>query len=159
MVGTAAKPGRISTFWYIARTVLGLLFSRPLVGVRAIPRLPDGRLVLVKQHRGGWVLPGGLIDTNEKVQTALVREVLEECGLRVLGFGRLTGVYSDPKRDPRFHSLCIVMEVFVEGEMRPRDVMEIERAAAFALEALPEGLTGDCREQIEHYLAGAVVVD
>ncbi|AGY58342.1 NUDIX hydrolase [Gloeobacter kilaueensis JS1] len=137
-----------------------MLLGRPLVGVRAIPLLPGGEVVLVKLHRGGWVLPGGLMDNNEKIRAAIIREVLEECGLRVLRIGRLSGVYSDPRRDPRFHSVSIVMEVFVEAaEMRPRDKLEVERAGAFALDALPAELTLDCREQLEHYLSNSLVVD
>lgn len=145
--------------WYIARTLLGLILRRPLVGVRAIPFLPDGRVVLVRLQRGGWVLPGGLVDHNEKLHTALDRELQEECGVRVERFGRLCGVYSEPWRDVRFHSVCVVIEVFVQGTLGTSDPQEIREVAAFALDALPEELLVDCRTQLAQYLAGEVVVD
>jgi len=154
-----SPPNRLSIGMYVLRTVLGLLFRRPLIGVRAIPVLADGRLVLVRSRRGGWVLPGGLMDLGEKFTTSLEREVLEECGMTVQRFGRLSGIYSDPLRDPRFHCICIVMEVFVEGEPGPRDIYEIEEAAFFRRDALPPDLAADCREHLEHYFAGRLIVD
>jgi len=33
--------------------------------------------------KGYWSLPGGLVETGEKLETAIVREVFEETGLRV----------------------------------------------------------------------------
>ncbi len=139
--------------------MLGLLFGRPLIGVRAIPRLTNGQVVLVQPRRGGWVLPGGLMDLGEKIRVSLEREILEECGLKVVRFGRLSGIYSAPERDERFHCICVVMEVFVQGEPRPIDTIEILAAAAFDIDKLPETLEVDCRVHLADYLAGEVVVD
>lgn len=44
-------------------------------------------------HTGSWLLPGGGIDHGETPQAALVREVWEECGLRV-EVGELLGVHN-----------------------------------------------------------------
>lgn len=54
----------------------------------------------------GLALPGGFIDTGESVEDAAIREMKEETGLDVELLGIL-GVYSDPKRDPRFHTLTV----------------------------------------------------
>lgn len=44
-------------------------------------------------HTGSWLLPGGGIDHGESPEAALVREVWEECGLRV-EVGGLLGVHT-----------------------------------------------------------------
>jgi 8-oxo-dGTP pyrophosphatase MutT (NUDIX family) len=55
-----------------------------------------GRLLLQQRADGGqWGLPGGSVEIGESVTDAVVREVQEETGLRVVP-RRLVGVYSDP---------------------------------------------------------------
>ena len=58
----------------------------PLPGVGAII-IRDEEVLLVQRGRaplkGCWSLPGGLIETGEKIEDALRREVLEETGLTV----------------------------------------------------------------------------
>lgn len=83
------------------------------------------RLVLVQRgrepFRGSWVLPGGFMEYGETVEEAAVREALEETGLTVRLVAVL-GVYSDPQRDPRHHTLTTVFVAQpVSGELRGGD--------------------------------------
>jgi len=55
----------------------------------------------------GLALPGGFVDIGESVEEAVVREMKEEISLDV-EIKELFGVYSDPKRDPRFHTASVV---------------------------------------------------
>jgi 8-oxo-dGTP diphosphatase len=55
----------------------------------------------------GLALPGGFVDVGETVEHAVVREMKEEISLDVK-IVKLLGVYSDPKRDPRFHTASVV---------------------------------------------------
>ncbi len=68
-------------------------------------------LVLIKRKnepfRGHWAIPGGFVDYGELVENAALREAKEETGIDVK-IKKLFGVYSDPKRDPRGHTITIV---------------------------------------------------
>ncbi|MCZ3365852.1 MULTISPECIES: NUDIX domain-containing protein [Methanobacterium] len=70
----------------------------------------DDSIVLIKRkydpYKGSWALPGGFVEWGETVESAVVREVKEETGLEV-DIIELVGVYSDPERDPRGHTVTV----------------------------------------------------
>ncbi len=147
-------------FWRPVRTLLGLLLRRPLIGTCVIPILPDGRIVLIQRRDSGrWGLPGGLVDWGEDIASAAKRELWEETGLSILSIGRLVGVYSHPERDPRFHSACIALEAYVDGEFNIQDKAEVMRIAAFTVDDIPRGnLAHDHDQQLQDYVNGATVL-
>lgn len=55
----------------------------------------------------GWALPGGFVEYNESLETAALREAEEETGLKVKNL-RQFHTYSQPGRDPRFHTISTV---------------------------------------------------
>jgi len=83
----------------------------PFLTVDAIIQHTDGGIVLVKRghepFKDMWALPGGFVEVGETVENACLREVKEETGLDAK-IVCLMGVYSDPKRDPRGHTVSII---------------------------------------------------
>ncbi|GAB4365683.1 MAG: NUDIX hydrolase [Deltaproteobacteria bacterium] len=87
----------------------------PVPTVDVIIEIGD-RIVLIRRKHppAGWAIPGGFIDAGERAEEAAVREALEETGLRVT-LTDLLGVYSDPSRDPRRHTISAVYIGRAEG--------------------------------------------
>ena len=112
-----------------------MIYSDPKVAVAAIIPL-DGGIVLLKRaiepQIGMWSFPSGYVDRGEKVERALEREVLEECGL-VVSVGWLVGVYSEVGQ-------AVVLVVYqadvVSGELVASD--ETSDARVFSVDAMPE---------------------
>jgi len=92
-------------------------YKSPKVTVDGII-LEDEMILLIKRgntpFKGKWALPGGFVEYGEKTEDAVVREVFEETGLNTK-ISRLVGVYSDPKRDPRGHTITIVYTLEIRG--------------------------------------------
>ncbi len=82
----------------------------------------------------GWAIPGGFVDVGETVETAAQREALEETHLQV-DLLKLLGVYSDPHRDPRGHTVSLVYIAEAAGEPVADD--DAKSVASYFLNTLP----------------------
>ncbi len=74
-----------------------------------MPMIDDRPIVLIerKYEPYGWAIPGGFVDVGETIASAARREALEETSLEV-ELEILLGIYSNPKRDFRGHTVCSV---------------------------------------------------
>jgi 8-oxo-dGTP diphosphatase len=135
------------------------LLRRPVVGIAAAARTPDGRWLLVRRTDGdGWALPGGTLEWGEPLRTAIERELDEEAGVRVIELGALSGVYSAPSRDLRFHAVTVVVHATVsEPERPPQNPVEIAEARLFTEAELPSRLAHGMDEMLAHARAGRQV--
>ena len=106
----------------------------------------EGHILFLRQpHRGGWSLPGGLLDHGETPAEGVVREIQEETNLTVeVGDPVATEVHPDVQRVDVIFRLRVDErpEVRVGGEakayrwLRPEDVPEADESTHQILDAL-----------------------
>lgn len=108
----------------------------PKVTVDLIIEIGEGEILLIERKNPpfGWALPGGFVEEGESLEEAAVREAKEETGLNVTLL-RQFHTYSDPSRDPRFHTVSTVFIARGEGKMAAGD--DAKRAEIFSLSDLP----------------------
>ncbi|MBD2465149.1 NUDIX hydrolase [Oscillatoria sp. FACHB-1407] len=142
--------------WKFAQAAIALILRHPVTGTSIIPVMPDGRIVLIQRRDNGrWGFPGGMVNWGEDIPTTVERELEEETGLKLVAIRRLVGIYSAPDRDPRFHSICVVIEAEVDGSMTVQDTLEIKDVKAFAPSEIPAGsLSHDHDRQLQDYFNG-----
>lgn len=125
-------------------------FSNPLPTVDIIIELEDKGIVLIQRKNPpfGWAIPGGFVDYGETLEQAAVREALEETSLHVKLKCQLH-TYSDPQRDPRFHTIATVFVAEADGTPRARD--DAKGIGVFTEDNLPEPLAFDHKKILEDY--------
>ena len=143
----------------LTKEILRHLLRRPVVGVVALARTPDGRFLLIRRgDTGAWALPGGTLEWGETLRSALTREVAEETGATVRSLGRLIGVYSGPERDARFHAVTVLVEAEVsEPHESPNNPLEILEVRAFTDGDLPLDLSFGMKDMLDDARAGRTV--
>ena len=91
------------------------LGSGPYVTVDAVIALEEGIILIERSNPPyGWALPGGFVDCGESLETAVKREAKEETDMDLVNIKQLM-TYSDPGRDPRFHTVSTVFVAQGQG--------------------------------------------
>jgi ADP-ribose pyrophosphatase YjhB (NUDIX family) len=124
-------------------------YRNPLPTVDIIIQTEKG-IVLIKRRNPpyGWALPGGFVDYGESLEAAAVREAKEETCLDAELVAAL-GAYSDPKRDPRHHTISYVYIARARGTARASD--DAVEIGMFDRASLPENLAFDHARILQDY--------
>lgn len=116
-------------------------YRNPIPTADVIILHKDGVVLINRKNPPkGWALPGGFIDYGETAEQAAMREAEEETGLKVSHL-RLFGVYSQPDRDPRHHTITIVF--WARSEESPEAGDDAAAASIFPWNSLPKPMAFD----------------
>lgn len=104
--------------------------------------IPDRPFVLIERANPpyGWAVPGGFVDIGESIEHAAVREAKEEISLDV-ELTALLGIYSNPARDPRGHTVTAVYVAQAHG--MPVAADDAKNCGIFTFDTLPHQLAFD----------------
>lgn len=102
---------------------------------------PAASVLLIERHNepfaGDWALPGGFVESGERVHDAARRELEEETAISLVGPLALLGVYDSPGRDPRGPTVSVVYAHRCAGELAAVGGDDARSARWFALDVLP----------------------
>jgi len=98
----------------------------------------QGGIVLIerKNYPYGWAIPGGFHEVGLTAEDNAEKEAKEETGLDI-DIKYLLGVYSDPKRDPRAHTISTVYVAWGSGKLNAGD--DAKNARIFKEHQIPWG--------------------
>ena len=127
----------------------------PQIAIDSIIQLinkPGKPIVLIERLYPpfGWALPGGFMEVGETTEAGGCREALEETGLVITIVG-LVGIYSDPLRDPRGHTVGITYAAQALGEPKAAD--DAKNVGLFTRDDLPAELAFDHAKILKDYFA------
>lgn len=119
-------------------------YPRPALTVDAVVFLKDAlktEVLLIQRKnppfQSGWALPGGFVDMDETLETAVHRELLEETGLKNIRLSQLHA-FSTPGRDPRGHTISVVFWGVLEVDQIAKAGDDAQNAEWFDLNNLPK---------------------
>jgi ADP-ribose pyrophosphatase YjhB (NUDIX family) len=125
-------------------------YRNPFPTVDIIIESESGGIVLIKRKNPpfGWAIPGGFVDYGESLESAALREAEEETSMKVELLYQL-GAYSDPARDPRFHTISVVF--VAKGDGKPTADDDAREADIFFENSLPEPIVFDHKKILKDY--------
>jgi len=126
--------------------------KNPVPTVDIIIRYMHG-IILIKRKNPplGWAIPGGFVDYGETLEAAAIREAKEETGLEVRLIRQFHS-YSDPKRDPRQHTISSIFIADASGKAEAGD--DAAELGVFKEDDLPDNIAFDHKEILNDYFIG-----
>ncbi|HEY2987219.1 MAG TPA: NUDIX hydrolase [Candidatus Binatia bacterium] len=123
--------------------------KNPLPTVDIIVEIAGGIVLIERKNPPhGWAIPGGFVDYGESLEQAAVREAKEETSLDVQ-LAEQFHTYSDPRRDPRFHTISTVYIATAQGTPKADD--DAKTAQIFRQDNLPPSIVFDHRQILSDY--------
>lgn len=115
-------------------------YPRPALTVDAIVFNDNSEILLIQRasqpFKDIWAFPGGFVNEDETVETAVYRELEEETGIKEVQLKQFY-TYSEPDRDPRHRTVTVafVGETLITTKPKAND--DAKNAQWFKLNNLP----------------------
>lgn len=124
----------------------------PYVTVDIIIEYKEGVILIERSNPPyGWALPGGFLDYGESLEAAAIREAKEETDLQLKNLQQFH-TYSEPSRDPRFHTVSTVF--IAKGDGEPKVGSDAKGLKVVKFTELPKlDYAFDHKQVISDYLA------
>jgi ADP-ribose pyrophosphatase YjhB (NUDIX family) len=126
-------------------------YVNPVPTVDIIIQTKPETVILIQRKNPplGWALPGGFVDYGETVEQAAVREAKEETGLDIT-IKSCLGVFSNPERDPRLHTISTVFIAHAFGDPVAGD--DAAALRIFRISELPSDMAFDHRDILNRFI-------
>jgi ADP-ribose pyrophosphatase YjhB (NUDIX family) len=126
------------------------VYKNPIPTVDILIEIESKGIILIKRKNPpfGWAIPGGFVDYGESLEKAAIREAKEETNLGVKLI-RQFHTYSNPKRDPRHHSISTVY--IAKGKGKPKAKDDALEIGIFNKLNLPDEIAFDHRLILKDY--------
>jgi 8-oxo-dGTP diphosphatase len=129
-------------------------YKSPSLTVDGIIQIDDKILLIKRKNppfKDSWAFPGGFVEYGETTENAVMREIYEETNLKTK-IKHLLGVYSDPNRDPRGHTVSVVY-ILEHIEGTPKGSDDAKEAKLFKIEEVKDlDLAFDHKKIFNDYL-------
>lgn len=124
----------------------------PTVDIIIEIKREDGKkgVVLIKRKNPpyGWALPGGFVEYGESLEEAAIREAKEETSLEIELKSQFH-TYSDPRRDPRQHTISTVYTSLAKGNPQAKD--DAQEIGVFTQQEIDFPLAFDHQKILKDY--------
>jgi len=145
-------------YWQRLRRLVG---SEVLILPAVAGAITKGNRILLVRHRllDKWQIPGGVLELDESIQTAVKRELKEELGIG-LETGELISIYSEPKWTIEYPNKDRVQQVLFFFKMEggvSEDQIRIQKSEVsewrfFDLRDIPDDTVGCCKQKVKDLL-------
>lgn len=115
-------------------------YPRPALTVDAIVFNDNSEILLIQRasqpFKDIWAFPGGFVNEDETVETAVYRELEEETGIKEVQLKQFY-TYSEPDRDPRHRTVTVAFVGKTLITTKPKANDDAKNAQWFKLNNIP----------------------
>ena len=133
-----------------------VFYNNPNPAVSAVIRNDNGEFLLTKRgiepFKGDWDLPGGFIDYGESPEEAILRELEEELGIKVVKEIEMSDMFNvdyvnEGREDEKIQVLTIVFEIVIDESEITGAKDDVEEYKFFNSKNFPKNIAFPEQEQ------------